>query len=85
MKMEIDLLIQKGDFNAPIASKFLDYIETLQEHEIYRLIIKTVDQSLPSLLNTRDFNHLTFALLLYYKLESMWILKESVSWFFLFI
>lgn len=79
MKEELDKLISKGDLNAPIASNFLDFIETLQEYELPRLVIKSIDKGLPSLLNTRDFNHLTFAQLLYYKLEAMWSLKEFVS------
>jgi hypothetical protein len=78
MREDIDKLVRKGDMNAPIASKFLEYIETLQEHGLDRLVIKTVDNSLPSLLNARDFDHLTFALFLYNKMESMWSLKESV-------
>lgn len=77
-KEQLDSLIRGNNMNSSTSTLFLEFIETLQKYDLHRMIIKYIDDNLISLLNTRDFSHLTYAQLLQYKTESQWKLRESV-------
>ena len=79
LREELDRLIDKGDLNAQIATKFLTYIRLLNYYELYRVLIQTIDTSFIAITNTRDFSPLIYAQILHIKTEALWHLNESVK------
>lgn len=77
-KEQLESLITTNNMNASTSALFLEFIELLQKFDLYRMLIKFVDDNLIALLNTRDFSHLIYAQLLQYKTEAQWELRESV-------
>ncbi|KAK4509752.1 phosphate transporter (Pho88) [Mucor velutinosus] len=76
-KEQLESLITTNNMNASTSALFLEFIELLQKFDLYRMLIKFVDDNLIALLNTRDFSHLIYAQLLQYKTEAQWELRES--------
>ncbi|CAO3611790.1 unnamed protein product [Mucor fragilis] len=76
-KEQLELLITTNNMNSSTSALFLEFVELLQEYDLYRMLIKFVDDNLIALLNTRDFSHLIYAQLLQYKTEAQWKLRES--------
>ncbi|KAI8364269.1 hypothetical protein EDC96DRAFT_511105 [Choanephora cucurbitarum] len=79
LREELDRLIDKGDLNAQIATKFLTYIRLLNYYELYRVLIQTIDTSFIAITNTRDFSPLIYAQILHIKTEALWHLNESTK------
>ncbi|KAI8640420.1 hypothetical protein BD408DRAFT_419868 [Parasitella parasitica] len=79
-KEQLDLLITEINMNSSTSALFLDFIEMLQKYELYRMLIKFIDEHLIALLNTRDFSHLIYAELLQRKTEAQWKLREYVTY-----
>ncbi|KAI8332999.1 hypothetical protein BD560DRAFT_46390 [Blakeslea trispora] len=79
LREELDMLIDKGDLNAKIATKFLTYVRLLNYYELYRVSIKTIDTSFIAITNGRDFSPLIYAQILHIKTEALWSLNESTK------
>lgn len=82
-KENLDSLERLGDHNGSIAALVLELIKLLEGYKLYRMIIKTVDESTPLLLDARDFCPLIYAQILQLKTEALWKLAESVIYEFM--
>ncbi|OAD01886.1 hypothetical protein MUCCIDRAFT_163837 [Mucor lusitanicus CBS 277.49] len=80
-KEHLESLITTNNMNSSTSALFMEFVELLQKFDLYRMLIKFVDDNLIALLNTRDFSHLIYAQLLQYKTEAQWKLRESVGIF----
>lgn len=78
-KENLDSLALRGDHNASIAALFLQFIKLLERFELYRMIVKTIDESMKLLLDARDFSPLIYAQILQLRTEALWKLAESVN------